>query len=728
MLPPERSLGNTFAPDQIGWIDFETRSATADVKKGIGTYRYALEAEAIVCAYAIGDGPVRVVAVDRFDTFGLHWDQMPADFLAFHDRVLRGEAIWAAWNMGFDRAIWNYATPYWPTLAIEHTIDVMAQAVAAGLPPDLSLASKICGTPKLDTGKGLIKLFSVPGAVGTPQSHPVEWAEFLGYAGVDIEAMREVFRHTWQLSIAEWQEYHAMEQVNENGIGVDIKLARHAAQLAEQDRFHAKQELFTLTRGHVKSVDQVAVMTGWLLEHLPPKGRAILLKREEEKDEETGEVTRPAKFALRRGQVQRLLAYVNQQMEEPDVELSPDQLTGLIRAQRVLQIRLYGGSKTPAKFAKMLAQHVDGVIYGQYVFNGAAQTGRASSKGVQIQNLMRDALPYEHDAIEALLDGVGYGQFATLGDNTPVSRKLSLLIRPTFTASEGRQFVWSDWSQIEARVLPWLAGDGSPGAVERVDFFRSVDADPSQPDLYTRSAAALSGISIADVTKPIRQRGKVAELALGYMGGIGALQSMGAGYGLHFSDEEAREIVQRWRIVNKWAVDFAQALWQGMQAARDNPHEMIPVGRLNWGFVPEYLGGTMLMQLPSGRVLTYRSLRFEDVPVLDDDGEETGEVRKEFTCRRGYGRIKLWPGLFVENATQAASADFLRGTLVRLVEHGFLVRLHSHDEILIEADDDKAEMEASELRRWMRKGFWWSEGLPLMSQETIAPYYTKLGD
>ena len=196
-------------------------------------------------------------------------------------------------------------------------------------------------------------------------------------------------------------------------------------------------------------------MTAWLMQHLPTEGQAILTKREEEVDEE-GVVTKPAKYQLTRKRIERLLAYLG------TIE---DDFDGV---RRVLPgSSQYGGSKTPAKFARMLQQQVDGVLYGQYVFNGAAQTGRASSKGVQIHNLARDTIKGEADVIEGITSGCLY-DFLTEFCDTPVARTLSLLIRPTFVASPGKVFVWSDWSQIEARVLPWLCdqherGQGTAG-------------------------------------------------------------------------------------------------------------------------------------------------------------------------------------------------------------------------------------------------------------------------
>jgi DNA polymerase len=713
---PQRhgETGATFAPDEIGWIDFESVSRTQDIKAG--TYRYAVEADAVIAAFAIGDGPEQTVAVPEFPR-SLQWSELPETFHAHHARVAAGEAIWAAWNAGFDKAIWNYTTDF-PWLEPHHIIDVMAQAVASGLAPDLAAAAKQCGAEhKNASGKDLIKLFCLPASTATPLSHPAEWKQFCVYAGGDIVAMRSVFKRTRQLPWTEWQHYWAAERVNERGVAVDLKMVTRAAELADEDRHRSKKELARLSQGAVETVDQVARMTRWLLDRLPPSGRDILIKCEEEIDED-GVITRAAKMSLTRTRVERLIALLQAMPETP----------ASLAVLRLLQIRLYGGSKTPAKFIRILGQHVEGVLMGQYVFNGAAQTGRYSSKGTQVHNLARDALIHEPDLINALLHGCSYEMFAKLGTDDPVARKLALLIRPALVPEKDRVFVWSDWSQIEARVLPWLAGDND-GALARLQIFRDVDADPTLPDLYTQTASDISRLPIEQITKSIRQRGKVAELALGFCGSVGALMNMAAGYGLHLGDVEARTIVARWREANVWAMDFSRNLWEKMREAHHFPGQMASAGRISFVFLAGYLGGSLLLRLPSGRCLTYRKLRWEKLDVLDDDDQPTGEKKLELTCARGHGRIKLWPGIFVENATQATAADFLRGTLVRL-EHASLaswmpVRIHTHDEVLVETEIENAERAKATLRQIMQQGFDWSEGLPIMSDETAAFYYTK---
>lgn len=710
MTTSARTPGATFALNDIGFIDFETRS-TADLKRA-GTYNYAAAADAIVLAYAIGNAPVRCAVAQRTgaaapgaSAVALGWADLPNALHAHHARVERGEAIWAAWNAAFDRAVWNYSTVDFPFMAPDRIIDVAAQAVTAGLPSDLAGAARQSRVArKLEEGRALIRLFCIGAEPATPASHPDEWARFLAYAAADVEAMRGVFGVTRQLPRAEWEEYWAMEAINERGAHIDAKMAAHAAQLAREDRAHNGAELAALTNGVITTVHQVGRMVTWLLERLPPEGQELITTRAEEVDDD-GVISRPARHSLSRNLLTRLLAYCDGRDAD---------------AHRLLQIRHYGGANTPAKFARLLDQAVNGdAVLGQYVFNGAGQTGRASSRGVQIHNLARDTLPYEHEAIEALLGGCSYAELKALGGDVPVARTLSLLIRPTFVpACDDNVFVWSDWSQIEARVLPWLAGDE-----HRLDLFRAVDDDPGIPDLYIRTAAAISRLPIADIDKPLRQRGKVAELALGFGGGVGALQSMAANYGLHLDNAEAAQTVSRWREANPWCVNYWKALWEAARAARAMPGQLQPAGRVAYIYLPSYLDGSMLCRLPSGRLLTYRAIREDLVADLDENDRIIGHTW-HLRCARDHGRIKVWPGLLVENIVQAVAADVLRGTLTRL-EQMLPVRLHTHDEVLVEVDRTCAVDARAALRAVMRRGFDWSAGLPLMSEETIAPYYTK---
>ena len=733
----ERQAGATFSLGNVGWIDFETRSLVPITS---GTSRYSRHAQAIIIAWAIGDGEVHTDAVVDFSqTLSL-----PAGLRPFIDRVLRGEAVLCAHNAGFDRAIWN-SIRGWPYMHPRHFIDTRVQASVNGLPADLDHAAKYAaGISKDKAGKGLIKLFCTPDAAATPISHQAEWQQFIAYARQDIVAMRELFLHTRQLPMAEWREYWVSEEISERGMPIDVDLAEAAAKMAAADRLLANRELLALTDGAVRTVDSVKPMKAWLNDLLPEDGRKILVARmtpsgEVDEDgnpvlDEEGNPIMAAEHTLRRPQVVRLIAYLEAR------EVLDERLQAVLR---LLQIRLYGGSKTPAKFSKMLASQVDGIISHQYTFSGAAQTGRFSARGIQVHNLMRTACDYEIEAIDALVGGTTPDEFAMFGDTTPISRKLSLLIRPTIVARKGSAFVWSDWANIEARILPWIAMN--PQADARLDVFRAVDRKQEEYDIYTRTAAELSGLQLHEVDEKVRQRGKVVELACGYGGGRGALLNMAAGYGMHLSDDEADAAVRRWRQANPWALqlwgkdndtDGSYGLWGAACRAMRSPRQFMPHGLAGYIFLPGYLtarrdAGSLLCRLPSGRWLTYRNCRWQLNELHEDEyhPDRITGVKRELMFSRDNYSMKMWHGLLVENIVQAVAADILRGTLVRLAEHEsndwMPVRLHTHDEVLVEVTERRVAEAGAVLWREMVRGFEWSDGLPLAADIVTARWYSK---
>jgi DNA polymerase len=486
--------------------------------------------------------------------------------------------------------------------------------------------------------------------------------------------------------------------------------------MAAEDAKRSAQELAELTGGAVTSVNQVQRLIVWLSSVLPADGRVILVERIEEQDE-NGEITKPEKTALTRKHVERLLAYLESLGPLP---------APLVAAQRALQIRLYGGSKTPTKFNRMASMHVGGVLRSTYVFNGASQTGRFSSKSPQLHNLARDYLPYELDALDALLAGEPYNKFAIVGDDAPVSRKLSLLIRPALVAQPGNAFVWGDWANIEARVAPWLAND--PGADKILDIYRAVDDGTEKYDVYTRVAAEISGVTLEAVDKDIRQRGKVTSLACQFGGGANALINMAAAYRMHLGEDEAKAAVAGWREANPWAPRFWKSLWEAITGAIDTPGVAFEAGLVTYIFLEGYLGGSLLCRLPSGRFLTYRRIRWEMVEERDEDTNEVIDVRRELMFSRDMGRVKLWPGLACENIVQATAACILRGTLVRLDAAAFdwmPVRLHTHDEVLVECGEAFTVNATEQLLREMERGFTWTVGLPIKADVTVGRFYSK---
>jgi hypothetical protein len=318
----------------------------------------------------------------------------------------------------------------------------------------------------------------------------------------------------------------------------------------------------------------------------------------------------------------------------------------------------------------------------------------------------------------------------------PTGKALSRLIRPAFVAPPGRTFVWGDWSSIEARANPWLAN--SRGAHEILDVFRESDADKTKADVYCRAASDISRLpaqAIYDGAKAkdavmynLRQTGKVTVLSLGFGGASGALQRMAVAYGIYLSEAQAKEIVEAWRAGNQWARRFWDELWEAVMSALQSPDTIYTAGRVAFAYDRGYLGGTLFMALPCGRLLTYPTVRWEEREEEDAEGKVV--KRTHLTCRKGYGRKKLWFGTFCENSVQATAGSILRGALDRIdKEDGdepedFVVG-HTHDEIVRECDEARAGDNEAMLKRIMVDATGWREGLPLAADIETSWYYTK---
>jgi DNA polymerase bacteriophage-type len=353
-------------------------------------------------------------------------------------------------------------------------------------------------------------------------------------------------------------------------------------------------------------------------------------------------------FSLTRERVERLLAMLD--VKRANGGLNADE----VKAREAATLRLFGAGASPKKFARLEAQQVNGVLRDQYRFAGAGQTGRASSRGAQIQNLTRDTLGEDGAAeaplVDAIAEGCSYAELAAAEPaDVPVARKLALLVRPALIAGPGKVFVWSDWSAIEARITPWLAASESAEAI--LDIYRANDRDPTRPDSYVIAATDVFHKDVYAITKPERQIGKVVVLSCGFGGSVGALTAMALSYRIHLDPAEARRIVDAWRQANPWAPEFWGAhrdgesfgLWGAAMQAWELPGRITQAGRIAFVFRDDYLGGALFMALPSGRLLTYPRPRWRDIDVLDKDKKPTGEKRTESGARTGaqsYGMAR----------------------------------------------------------------------------------------
>lgn len=395
--------------NNICFVDTETRTEREVTGpegnlKTAGTYRYVRNAFVIISTWAIGDGPLWDNSLDHgFDGDFLCWDDMPKKLHEFHKRVEQREAWYAAFNAGFDRNAINNGTYGFPVIEPDMMIDVMAQAIASNLPPSLEGASRfITGRGKQDDGKYLINLFCGP--LG-PQPHdrPEEWARFKSYGIRDTDEMREVWKGTRPLPFEEWEDYWVSEMINARGCAVDTEFCRKAARVADAEAARLAKELTRWTNGQITAVTQVQRIGQWLYDRIPyAEAREILVKEwDEDADaslDDRGD-QKVGKLGLDKGRVEGLVAFFETRAKEQGLT-EEDQLM-----LDVIQARQFGGSTTPFKFEKIVLQEVDSRLSGQYVFNGAAQTGRYSSKGVQVHNLSRSVLKgCEEECIEFIND------------------------------------------------------------------------------------------------------------------------------------------------------------------------------------------------------------------------------------------------------------------------------------------------------------------------------------
>jgi DNA polymerase len=713
----------TFDPTKLIWLDFETRQGAHNLR--YGTYRYAETCLPIILSFAIGDEGWD--AVENID--GLAYGDLPDDL---RQAIEDPETKVVCWNCNFDRAVWNYALLDSPFLAPAKTLDAMAQAMVSNLPASLDRASTVLGgETKSKDGKDLIKLFSVPHGP-RPEERPEEWQRFVDYAGQDIIAMRDVFRSTRPLTLEEWEVYWANEEINDRGVAIDVPFCKAAARLAEEAVWDSNRRLTQLTGGAIKTIHQNIALAEWVYDRLPDdESRLImtvaLIEPEDlEEDDEGYELL--AEKTIARGVVERLLDYLRKRGCQDAVLME------------VLALREFGASAAPKKFVSALNQEIGGRLRGQIVFSGAAQTGRFSGKGTQPQNLTRTVLGkdagddygfWEAPTVDLITDGCTLERLAAFGNGEVPSRKLALVVRPAFVAPPGKTLIKCDYSQVEARVLPWLSL--SEGGEQLLDSFRLADRDPTAPDLYKVTAAGMLHKRPEDISKDERQTGKVAVLACGFQGGKGALMSMAANYRLYFSPEEAQAIVSQWRAANAWAPLFwgkhnrneSYGLWGAAMRAYRQAGQIHSAGRVHFMYEANYLGGSLFMILPSGRVLTYPWCRWREHEKRDRRTKQVLEVRETLTFRRPLGFKALWPGLLAENATQATAADLLREALVEL--RGRLdVVLHAHDEIVVECLESPGAVRAAieELEDAMTFDREWADGLPLGVETTVRFYYS----
>lgn len=719
------------------YCDLETFSAK-DIRAGSHAYAADPSAEVLLWGYAIDDAPAKVWDV----TVG----PMPEELRQALDEVARKERrhVWQNGVM-FDRVFLSYVMPD-IVLPMETLDDTMVMAYQAGLPGSLKELCQVfhlsADKAKDADGSRLIQIFCKPLPStwkldrATSKTHPEEWAKFVNYCRLDIESMREVYKKLPAFNRTEKErELQVLDAtINMRGIGVDVEFAEAAIATAERAKKDIDKQVFKLTDGRVVTAGQRDALIqfffdkyGWQL-----------------KD-------------MRKSELEK-------RMEDPDIPAEMKELIGL---------RLMGTKTSVQKYKRVVQGAVDGRLRGCMQFRGASRTGRISGRTFQPQNLPRPLIKSQAE-IEEIIEDTKLGILEICYDD--VSVPLSSAIRSVIVPAAGNRLCVADFSNVEGRVLAWLAGEEW-----KLEAFREFDTLQTKSgawalpyrdgwfqewavnakgdfihkghDLYKLTYARTFGIKPEDVTKDQRQMGKVLELALGYQGGPGAFATFAMNFGMDLDElaktteatiEEsywiesmgmlkwAKEkklirgmsqkawvacnaIKSAWRKANSEIESFWYSLAKACQSAIKAKGVAFSAGRI----VCKVSGNYLLMRLPSGRYLVYPA------PRLPEEGEMcdfTFMGVNQYTKK--WERIPTYAGKCAENSCQAVACDLLLEAGPRLEAAGYRIVMSVHDEYITEIKDDNTRNHR-EMEKIMSDLPDWADGLPLVAAGFEAARYRK---
>ena len=648
------------------FMDFETRSAI-DIKKS-GAFRY-IEDESfgvLLLAYAFDDGPVQVVDFTQGETW-------PEEFL----RALRDPSVTkVAHNAIFERTVIGKLLGYTPP---EEWLDTMHLAAQCGLPLSLDAAGKALGLPedqaKMREGKALIRYFCQPckptkanggRTWNLPEHAPEKWDTFKAYCQRDVEVERTIF-HTlerWMPSPEERRFWCLDARINERGVRIDRRMAQFAVAMDQRYKEELTAKAVALTGlENPKSVSQVKT---WLA------------------DQEGKEFP-----SLNKKVVADVVA-----------SLTSD------ASREFMAIRSELSKSSTAKYEAMLrAACADDHVRGTFQFYGANRTGRMAGRLLQLQNLPQNHME-DLDEARQLVRGGHYTALKALYDG--VSQPLSELIRTALIPEPGHQFLVADFSAIEARVIAWMAGERW-----RLEVFQNGG------DIYCASASQMFHVPVEKhgVNGHLRQKGKVAELALGFSGGVGALKAFGADK-LGMTEEEMQETVDLWRASSPRICAF----WKAMEKAAirsvvRRAHTVSDIGNIAFDMDQ----GVLWMTLPSGRRLAYWGAKYEE--SQKNPGRKALTFMGQNQMTKKWERVETFSGRLVENAVQATARDCLREAMFALDAAGFDIRATVHDEVIVTEPIGGRSVE--EMAALMGGPIPWAPGLPLRADGYACPYYQK---
>ena len=650
---------------KILYLDLETYSDEDISKVGVYKYSEGHDFKILLLGYAYNDDPVQVVDMSSCQ-------MIPENVL---EGILNPEVIKIAHNANFERIclsnhIYHKTNKYLPP---EEWIDTMIMASELGYPASLDALGRALRIPedkaKMKEGKALIRYFCVPysskfidyKARRLPESAPDKWEKMIEYNRRDVEVLRDIHKMLKvkpEIPQEEWGAWYIDQYINDKGLEADKKLIESVLGYWSEYSEKLKQEAKEITG--LSNPNSPAQLKSWIeLE----EGHAI--------------------DSLDKKAVSTLL-------NDSDITY---------KTRRLLEIRKELGTTSITKyeaFQRMMCR--DNRIRGCFQFYGG-RTGRWAGRGVQFQNLPRPKFDDLEGALE-LVKAHDWEALETLYGN--ISDVFMTLIRPTARAKYGYIFAVADYSAIEARVIAWLSD-----TKWRMETFKNGG------DIYCESASQMFGVPVVKHGENghLRQKGKIAELALGYGGGVKALEAMG-GKDAGWTEEEMTDIVSRWRERSP----NIKKLWQDIELAFKSVVEGRPIA-----FLPHHMavwsqGASVYVKLPSGRSLAYVE------PTLED-GKISFMGMNQVTRR--WEKVTTWGGKLTENIVQAIARDCLVETMKSLKQKGLIVNMHVHDEIIVEVPENEGDEKLQEIYSIMAQPIRWAQGLILKGDGFTSKYYKK---
>lgn len=656
---------------QVLHLDIETYSDISLNDCGVYKYVDSPNFEILLLAYAIDDEPVQIIDLAS-------GENIPEDIA---DAIFNKSIIKSAFNAQFERVC--LSKHFSTIISPESWHCTMVHAATLGIPGSLDSVSKALGFPldkqKLYTGKNLIRIFSIPHKTKTadnqvsmlktqarilPSDRPEEWEQFKTYCKHDVVVEREIYKKLKQYPLPpeETQAWYLDQRINDYGVKLDVNFVQQAIQIDKKYTQHLINRYQKLGLENPKSVTE---LKDYLSEKLGFYVRAITKQTIPELKQAAKDIPEALEALKIREEMAKTSVSKYSKMNE--VVCSDDRARGLLQ------------------------------FYG-------AGTGRWAGRLIQVQNLPRNTI----EDLDLARQLVADGDMEILEICYPsIPDILSQLIRTAFIPSPGHRFIVSDFSAIEARVIAWLAGE-----TWRLEVFRT------HGKIYEASAAKMFKVPIESIDKgsPLRQKGKVAELALGYQGSIGALKQMDRKWAANATEDELQELVNQWRESNPNIVK----LWYDVEAAAIKAIEGQTIVELQRGLKFIYEPSFLFIQLPSGRKLAYPK------PKLRPHEKFKDKIRITYASMApNYIWIETdtYGGKLVENIVQATARDCLRDAMLKLDRAGYKIVFHVHDEVVLDVPISKGSVE--EVTEIMSEPLTWAPDLPLRAEGFECDYYQK---